>query len=992
MLPVVGRELLVSARRPASYWTRSGFVGLLILLVSLVVWSPIWSRAGGLQGVAFFIISAILLFCYSLLSGVVLTADCLSSERREGTLPLLFLTDLKASHVVLGKMICSSIQGFYFFLAVVPALSIGFLFGGIEWHLVLFMLSVLLGTLVVSLELGVFVSARSLLERKAMMGTLLALIAWVLGPLILEQLFLGRSMFDALGDPVQNLTIGFLSPITQVSAVANTGVRVTGKILMGMAGSQILGLLLLRWASRRLSTSKTGDKNPAVPKSRTQASRSERQRTYRAQLLDKAPTMWLTARQPWKGYVAILFTLTVLAVVVASWILADNSDGRLTMLMAGIAALGFFFKVWVLFEACQRSFEDRQSGALELLLTTPIIVREMASGFHRALRGWFRFALLLPCLFFVCCVFFLWPNLTSVGLRNSTLWFLAEVISGAVDLWALAWVGLWEAARSRSTLRAVSRAVLLIFVLPFAVYMMLILFEGVLTMFFPSNDWFEWFSQSFYVSLSLAVSLWAGRRARRLYLNTLREVAAARFESPHQARGASFRERVISAFRLVFCLPGMILRWLKAHPCWTFLLGAVLTLVVLYLLYIRALDRQVAQRIEEIAATGWSVDYSIDRITRARGIASAKPEVSWALRELRSAYQDFGRQRPRDSGMDPLTIPAPLVAMPTNQVASMRLHLGRNAAYLKLLRDVSAGGWIDMSSVDSEQTLLLQPQDLDMLAWQGLIPIEENDPVTAIRTVDELLDIGLLHLGSHRSRALLIACRSYHRAAQLSERIVARTSADAEVLQRLQSTWEKGEAATDVEPDLQLAFAKTAAAWDSTASSAVFDSAQFGRDDLLHLRVVRTTEYLQGSHQRDTLSFLETFNDPLFWKRLISSMDPIYASPDDPDLIYDGSFNSRSELSRIIDNRREILAYSRTARVALELRLQQLAQPSAGRSALLKASTNSPALRSFAPAFRYLWEAQGLTVNMGSKPVNSFDTRNWLGFELRRRDWVEPAP
>ena len=47
---------------------------------------------------------------YCLLSGVWFTADCLSEEKREGTLGLLFLTDLKGYDVVLGKLVATSAE------------------------------------------------------------------------------------------------------------------------------------------------------------------------------------------------------------------------------------------------------------------------------------------------------------------------------------------------------------------------------------------------------------------------------------------------------------------------------------------------------------------------------------------------------------------------------------------------------------------------------------------------------------------------------------------------------------------------------------------------------------------------------------------------------------------------------------------------------------------------------------------------------------------
>ena len=59
-------------------------------------------RSGG-AGKALYTTLTGFAFGLCLLAGVLLTADCLSEEKREGTLGLLFLTDLKGYDVVLGK-------------------------------------------------------------------------------------------------------------------------------------------------------------------------------------------------------------------------------------------------------------------------------------------------------------------------------------------------------------------------------------------------------------------------------------------------------------------------------------------------------------------------------------------------------------------------------------------------------------------------------------------------------------------------------------------------------------------------------------------------------------------------------------------------------------------------------------------------------------------------------------------------------------------------
>ena len=70
-----------------------------------------------------FIAIGILALSFCLFAGVFLTADCLSEERREGTIGLLFLTDLKGYDVILGKLAASSINSIYGVVSILPLLA-----------------------------------------------------------------------------------------------------------------------------------------------------------------------------------------------------------------------------------------------------------------------------------------------------------------------------------------------------------------------------------------------------------------------------------------------------------------------------------------------------------------------------------------------------------------------------------------------------------------------------------------------------------------------------------------------------------------------------------------------------------------------------------------------------------------------------------------------------------------------------------------------------
>jgi ABC-type transport system involved in cytochrome c biogenesis permease component len=164
-LPIVERELRVAARRPATYWTRSA-MGLGSILIGVLVFVFCFGLPA--QQTTQFIFQGLawLLMLYCLLLGRA-TTDCLSREKREGTLGLLFLTNLKGHDVVLGKLAATSLGSFYALLAAVPVLAVPLLMGGVSsgefWRMVLTLIDTSLFCLVV----GVFSSALCREHRQA---------------------------------------------------------------------------------------------------------------------------------------------------------------------------------------------------------------------------------------------------------------------------------------------------------------------------------------------------------------------------------------------------------------------------------------------------------------------------------------------------------------------------------------------------------------------------------------------------------------------------------------------------------------------------------------------------------------------------------------------------------------------------------------------------------------------------------------------------------
>src|SRR4051794_36582652 len=162
LLPIVERELRVASRRKSTHrirlWTTLAGVAVsfLFLMVQRVAGRSIPNLGQVLYGVLTYYA-----FGLALLAGVFLAADCVSEEKREGTLGLLFLTDLKGYDVVMGKLMAVGLSALYGLVAVLPVTGLPLLLGGVTggeyWRVSL----ALVNTLFFALATGILVSTWS---------------------------------------------------------------------------------------------------------------------------------------------------------------------------------------------------------------------------------------------------------------------------------------------------------------------------------------------------------------------------------------------------------------------------------------------------------------------------------------------------------------------------------------------------------------------------------------------------------------------------------------------------------------------------------------------------------------------------------------------------------------------------------------------------------------------------------------------------------------
>ncbi len=347
-------------------------------LITVVGWSTGSGNRPGGEGLFGFLSAIFWLICIG--SGIFLTADCLSREKREGTLGLLFLTDLKGRDIILGKLASTSLMTVLMVIGALPVLALCVLMGGVTGGELFRTCVALLITMFFSLSVGMFVS--TFLRESAQTGaaTFGLLLVAAVGPLMLGELI------DFW--PAQSLEwlsgVRFLSPaylITRANvqlsslhqfAVPAAAIFLTSGTLLAIASVYVRHT----WQDRpRPQTS--GSVARILPSSTLAALRRKRDR-----LLDQNPILWLAGAGVWQGrlvagvFVAIVFTGFVAV--------PDFMRQILPVLVSYV--LPYLLALSIASHATQFFAQMRQQNALEFLLSTPLTDAEILRGQWLALR------------------------------------------------------------------------------------------------------------------------------------------------------------------------------------------------------------------------------------------------------------------------------------------------------------------------------------------------------------------------------------------------------------------------------------------------------------------------------------------------------------------------------------------------------------------------------------------------------------------------------
>jgi hypothetical protein len=473
MIPhtIAYRELRTRARQWGTYRHRTfAAVTAVGLVVVMMVMGELFGALTGM-GTAMFRLLTWLAFAYSLFEGLRNTVDCLSSEKREGTLGLLFLTDLNGLDVVIGKLAANSLTCFYNLFAAFPAIAMPFILGGITggefWRTIL----ALVATLFFALSTGMMTSAFGRSEQ------------WLWGT------GMGIMVVFCVGMPLLDLAIarGSLPAFVPYFSVASPPYVIvaamdafyTAHPAFYWSGPPVLFLIsFLMLVVAGVEVMRSWRREPAgTPgESDTKQLKVEwakwifKERRGGAALRGRNPALWILERGGQLNLRAMIlmgtlgiFTLSLWGLWCDNQVVAGTGAGLFYLLHWGL-------RIWTASVACYTMAGWRDSGMLELMAVSPLMTEQMAKSSYRAVENRFRgLAICLAVVEWIFMLVWLMQNSGNTPGKLVVIVLIAAQLVLFMDLYALTRAGAWYGLVTPNSGRAITRTVLYVLIFPMAI-------------------------------------------------------------------------------------------------------------------------------------------------------------------------------------------------------------------------------------------------------------------------------------------------------------------------------------------------------------------------------------------------------------------------------------------------------------------------------------------------------------------------------------------
>ncbi|HVY71634.1 MAG TPA: hypothetical protein VHH73_17010, partial [Verrucomicrobiae bacterium] len=645
-------------------------------------------------------------------------------------------------------------------------------------------------TLFLSLSAGVLVSCISRHPRHAMFATGFLMLGIAFGPYLVAEWHtygMNSNVFDGLDSR-------FLvpSPFFTFNFVENPwGKKFSaGDFYPSLAFDHLLGWLFLVLASVWLPhiskdrpKSRLGlawEKFQNVWAYGARASREVRRR----RLLDSSPLHWLAGRHSRRRVYPWLFLLGLGAVW--GWIYRYYED----LALDWPTTVGFCFivqaafKIWYGSEVCQRLGEDRRSGAIELLLSTPLKVVDFARGQAQALRSVFLWPLL--CLILIEII------LIRIGSQRFThnydageiwrLMILSNVVLVA-DLMTLKWTGLWEALLGGSPNRTILKTIFRVLALPWIVIVTVMATLSVSAAAFGFYIEADRVVQGLWIGLSLANDAWWYFRGRHRFLAHFRVIASEGWNTARRAppRGPAIPEKTSSTLAAKDAFT--FREWSRNHRALASL-GFLLAASFLAIISCQFWTRHKLQKyIAGMVAGGQPANHAglMSSMPRYRPGEDAAPLLKQAMTSSKFQAANFNLWTLNNVHRE--------ISAETYERARVMVRYNREAltSAQEALAMPDCGSMLDWSPGPSRPGMgLWALQGVGQLVfWQAALDLQDGNADAAVRAISSLLQLARFAGQQPAIEALNARLSILDRAADLLELLLARQPLPAPTLAEL---------------------------------------------------------------------------------------------------------------------------------------------------------------------------------------------------------------
>jgi len=330
----------------------------------------------------------------------VLTADCISREKREGTLGLLFLTPLTGRDIALAKCAIHALRALTFWAAALPVLAVPLLMGGVAAGDIVTSVMADGRALVLALVAGLLASAWCRQANRAILLALILSLAFAVLLHGLEAFCVGRLSLTVFSGAFVGLPIGRRLPQQMV----RSGMGAPSGALMEALLDAGLTLVVLLSAVLAVSLAAYCIERGWQDKERTARQqwwletfctpvfwRGLFRRRMR-RMLERNPVGWLQ-QYSWSARL-VKWSWCLGLVAVECFLLMTGYYG----MVGAQSPLALVIPVGLVLSAAGSFRRERETGALELILVSPLRVGQVIGGRLRGIWGQFLPALLVVLL------------------------------------------------------------------------------------------------------------------------------------------------------------------------------------------------------------------------------------------------------------------------------------------------------------------------------------------------------------------------------------------------------------------------------------------------------------------------------------------------------------------------------------------------------------------------------------------------------------------